>query len=270
MKDSENIGNKAGYDPEFYEPLTKIEEKHFWFYSRNQVICKLTKKITDHKSEEINILEIGCGTGNVLRILENEYGPKNTYGMDLFHEGLLYAQKRVHSSLIQADMAYPPFKPVFSIIGMFDALEHFEDDVKVLSLLKDSLADDGYLILGLPAFQSLWSYFDEAGAHYRRYRIRDTEAKLTQAGYEVEMSSYYMAILFPILWIWRKLAALTKIGISGKETFDHELAVNELRIIPILNGILKNMLLFENFLITSLNLSLPFGTSLYVVAKKKK
>ena len=270
MNKNEQIFKTDGYDPDFYEPLVAIEDEHFWFKSRNELIYKLIMKITEGEASKVNMLEIGCGTGNVLRSIAKAVGDLHTYGMDLFREGLIYAKKRVNASLIQADMACPPFKPVFNIIGLFDVLEHFEDDNKILNLLKSSLAENGHLIISVPAFQSLWSYFDDAGCHYRRYKQEELILKLKHAGYEVELMSYYMATTFPIVWLQRKvLSSLSGTKRTEKENHDYELTVNELKIVPIANGILKWLLSFENMLITKFNMRLPFGTSVIAVAKKK-
>ena len=269
MSREEKILKDNGYDPDFYEPLVAIEDAHFWFSSRNQLIYKLIMRITEGYSTKINMLEIGCGTGNVLRSIEKALGKTHAYGMDLFHEGLIYAKKRVNASLIQADMAFPPFKPVFNIIGLFDVLEHFEDDKKILNQLKSSLANNGYLIISVPAFPSLWSYFDDAGCHFRRYTLKEMASKLINAGYEVELISYYMAIIFPIVWLQRKVFSTLDKRQSEDENRNYELTVNELKIIPMANGILKLLLNFENMLITKLNICLPFGASLIAVAKKK-
>ena len=119
------------------------------------------------------MLEIGCGTGNVLRMLEKIFSHGKVVGMDLFSEGLQFARRRVSCSLVQSDLNDPPFGQDFSIIGMFDVLEHLEQDVDVLKNVGQMLCKNGVIILTVPAFQSLFSYFDEASHHFRRYEINN-------------------------------------------------------------------------------------------------
>src|SRR5260370_11422292 len=89
---------------------------------------------------------------------------------------------------------------------MFDVLEHLEDDLGALRAWRLLMADRGRLILTVPAGRALWSYFDEASRHVRRYEIEELRDKLTAAGFEVEFLSPYIGILYPTLWLGRRVA----------------------------------------------------------------
>ena len=88
---------------------------------------------------------------------------------------------------------------------MFDVLEHLPNDEAVLHNLHRLLKPDGYLMLTVPANRSLFSYFDEASHHHRRYEYDELECKLIQAGYRIEFMTYYMATIFPMVWLGRRL-----------------------------------------------------------------
>lgn len=57
----------------------------------------------------------------------------------------------------------------FDSILYIDVIEHIQDDKSELKRAKDRLSKDGLLIVLVPANQSLFSPFDEAIGHYRRY-----------------------------------------------------------------------------------------------------
>ena len=120
------------YDPVYFSPLFEIEERHFWFRARNRIIGSLVEAETSQYPEGYRVLEIGCGTGNVLQLLENICRNGRVIGMDLFHEGLEFARRRVSCSLVQGDLHDSPFATQFQIVGMFDVLEHLSDDREVL------------------------------------------------------------------------------------------------------------------------------------------
>jgi glycosyltransferase involved in cell wall biosynthesis len=65
----------------------------------------------------------------------------------------------------------------------------------------------GALLLTVPAHPMLWSYFDEASRHHRRYKPDELASKLVEAGYRIEYMSQYMAGIFPMVWVGRRLAA---------------------------------------------------------------
>jgi ubiquinone/menaquinone biosynthesis C-methylase UbiE len=74
-----------------------------------------------------------------------------------------------YKSLIKANAEELPSKEcAFSLIIALDILEHL-DDSKVLKESYRVLKPNGYLIVRVPAFASLWSKRDGALQHKRRY-----------------------------------------------------------------------------------------------------
>jgi SAM-dependent methyltransferase len=255
------------YDARYFEPLFAIEDKHFWFRSRNQVIFKLAQRIVQQFEPEYRVLEVGCGTGNTLRVLEQVCSSDAVVGMDLFHEGLTYARHRVICPLVQGDIHSPPFKTQFDLIGLFDVLEHLPDDGEVLRALHAMLKPGGYLMLTVPAHMSLWSYFDDAAHHYRRYEHAELRDKLGQTGYSTEFLTHYMSSIFPLMWLGRRIKA----KLSEKDKSDTEqvyrLAEQELKGISRMNGVLSLLLRWEAPWLARYR-KLPIGTSLLAVARK--
>lgn len=257
------------YDPTYFPVLMAIEDRHFWFRARNKVIAALLRQVTSHLSDGYRVLEIGCGTGNTLRVLDQICNRGLTLGMDLFAEGLHFAQQRTDCLLIQGDMHAPPFSKPFHIIALFDVLEHLPDDVGVLREVHHMLIPGGHIILTVPAYPSLWSYFDEASHHCRRYTLQELQNKLVCAGYRVEYATPFMMTLFPLVWIGRRLAArLQNNNNTPDSSQTYALATNELRIRPGINNILLTLLNLETYWISRQRRKLPFGTSLTIVASK--
>lgn len=256
------------YDPRFFERLFAIEDKHFWFRARNRVISVIIQGLVRHFRPGYHVLEVGSGTGNTLRQLEQTCINGTVLGMDLFFEGLRYAQHRVACPLVQGDMHFPPFGIQFDLIGLFDVLEHLPDDRAVLCDLHRLLKPNGCLVLTVPAHMSLWSYFDEASHHRRRYEYTELENKLNQAGYRVEYLTHYMASIFPLVWIGRRVAGHFFIKQGNDVEHAHQLAGRDMKIIPVLNDTLLFMLSLETRLLARRR-SLPIGTSLLAVARKE-
>lgn len=249
----------TSYDPEYFAPLFAAEERHFWFRARNALIGALARKALAGRSAS-RLLEIGCGTGNVLRALRSSAPGGTLVGMDLFIEGLHIARRRVDAPLVQADVSRAPFDAGFDLIGLFDVIEHLPEDEQVLRDAAALLAPGGTLLVTVPAFPSLWSYFDEAAHHVRRYRRAELGKKLAAAGLQVTTLSYSMLSIFPLVWLQRRL-------MRAHGTSDHDRAVDELRIVPVINEILAGLLTLEARLCAA-GVRLPFGTSLIAVARR--
>jgi SAM-dependent methyltransferase len=256
-----NSSNPGGYDPSFFDQLASIEEQHFWFRARNRLIHNLAKKISSHLKHGYRVLEVGCGTGNVLRTLRDACPDGMVVGLELWFDGLLHAQKRSAGFLVQGDVRQFPFNKQFDLIGMFDVLEHIHEERQTLASLSEILAPGGRLLLTVPAHKFLWSYFDEAAHHCRRYSSAEIRDKLTTAGFEVEFLSQFMAFIFPIVWLLRKLTGLRKSSDAKL------LASQEFRVVPVANQILTVILDLEARWVAR-GYALPIGTSLVVVARK--
>jgi SAM-dependent methyltransferase len=159
----------GGYDPSFFRQLALIEERHFWFQARNRLIFEISRKLASRLSPGYLVLEVGCGTGNVLKALGQACPDGRVVGLELWFDGLRFAQERSPGSLVQGDVRQCPFGKPFNLIGMFDVLEHIPEEMKTLRALREALAPGGRLLLTVPAHQYLWSYFDESSQHCRRY-----------------------------------------------------------------------------------------------------
>ena len=59
----------------------------------------------------------------------------------------------------------------FNTIIYLNVLEHIQNDFDEINSALNKLNSDGHLIILVPAHQNLFSKFDEAIGHYRRYNI---------------------------------------------------------------------------------------------------
>jgi SAM-dependent methyltransferase len=259
---SETAVRIGGYDPEHYRNLAAIEDRHFWFRARNQAIGALAAQVCAGFPSGYRALEVGCGTGNVLRRLEEICHGGVVIGMDLFGQGFPFARQRAHCPLVQADAGRPPFARQFHLIGMFDVIEHVPDDVSLLSDAFGLLAPGGALLVTVPAHMSMWSYFDEASNHCRRYELEELRSRLQDAGFAVEFLSEYMCSVAPLVWLKRRMAGRNRSAVRPAD-----IVKDELKIYPLVNAALA-FLLNQEARWLSLRRRLPFGASLIAIARK--
>jgi hypothetical protein len=87
----------------------------------------------------------------------------------------------------------------YSLITMFDVLEHVEDDAFFLQETVSRLAAPGaHIFCTVPAFQTLFSAHDTFLHHQRRYSLAGLTQFLERAGFTVLRSGYLFATLLPI------------------------------------------------------------------------
>jgi len=153
------------------------------------------------------------------------------------------------------------------VTGLFDVLEHFADDRRVLRDLHHMLAPGGALLITVPAHAWLWSYFDEASHHRRRYERAELAGKLVECGYRIEYLSEYLASILPLVWLRRWRASLPRARRTAGADRTYALATDELRIVPGINSLLTYLLSQEVRLIARRRV-LPIGTAILALARK--
>lgn len=126
------------------------------------------------------VLEVGAGIGETTRAL---WGPQCSRWLCLEPDAGLAERLRtlvldgeVQPEIVVGDVRTLSPEPVFDAIVYIDVLEHIRDDVGELKEASRRLAPGGYLVVLSPAFQSLYSSFDKAIGHERRYSRRSLRA----------------------------------------------------------------------------------------------
>ncbi|MGE5893561.1 MAG: methyltransferase domain-containing protein [bacterium] len=235
------------FDPSAFEKLKEAEEKYFWFQIRRKWIFD---KINRFSKPPATMIEVGCGTGNVSSYLAQR-GYRVT-GCEYYGNALEMAWPGFEK--ICGDAANLPFKDnSFDIVGLFDVIEHFQDDSAPLKEAKRVVKDNGFIAVTVPAREELWSSVDEEAFHKRRYTKLSLDRLFHGMGLEILLHEYmFMSLYFPMKHIRRK----------GLKQSDEQFKINSF----------MNLFLtwiFNTERIGSRYVPLPIGTSLIVVARKK-
>jgi len=246
----------SGIDPAVFDELAELEAGYFWFVTRSELIVGLANK---YFPDARRFLEIGCGTGTVLRGLAESREWERLVGSELHPSGLAHARQRLPSGVefVQMDARDIPAVDAFDLTGAFDVIEHIADDEKVLRALRAATRTGGGTIIAVPQHPWLWSRADDLAYHERRYRRGELEAKLRRNGFEILFSSSFTAVLLPLM-------AASRLCGAGKGL--EEDPFREFRINPRLNTLLTTILRAE-VRMTLAGWRWPAGGSRVVVAR---
>lgn len=115
---------------------------------RLQITASLIIPFIENR-EVADILDIGCYTGDLLKILPRKV---NYFGVDSDAEALKIAQARgaetFRIDLESEDLDFGGRK--FDIIVATEVLEHLKDPAKLMSKMRDSAKDKGLILISLP------------------------------------------------------------------------------------------------------------------------
>ena len=253
--------SKISYPEDGNDICLQIEENSFWFNHRNNVISQSVK---NHSHGKV-FFDIGGGNGFVAKRLQDE-GVK-TVLVEPGKSGALNAKKRGINLVLCSTLTDAQFKPeTVDSVGLFDVVEHIEDDLSFLKNINEYLKVDGVVYITVPAYKLLWSNEDVDAGHYRRYTLKKLNRLLEDCGFSILHSSYIFSILPIPIFLFRSIPS--RLGFNKKSN-DKEKHLNEHQ--PkkgIVDKLLNRLWNWELSRIKQ-NKSIPFGGSCFVVAKKK-
>jgi 2-polyprenyl-3-methyl-5-hydroxy-6-metoxy-1,4-benzoquinol methylase len=181
------------YPHDLVDLVADVEERHFWFTARNDVIVSTLQRALA-PPRGTRALDVGCGTGFVMAALAKA-GLEVT-GIDMHRSALLRARTRIGGPLFASTATTLSFLPDFDIVTLFDVIEHVDDDAGVLAEARGALVPHGHVVVTVPAGPKLWTRYDEVIGHKRRYTRATLTAALEKAHFNVRHICYFNAALF--------------------------------------------------------------------------
>ncbi|MCP4380177.1 MAG: class I SAM-dependent methyltransferase [Hyphomicrobiales bacterium] len=238
-----------------YQELASLEHQHWWFVGRRKIIDALLSRLS--LKEGARILEVGCGTGGNLEML-NRYG--KLYAGEYNDAARAVALgKNVTEEIAHCELPDDlPFEgEQFDLIVLFDVLEHVENDRASLKAIHLRLKPEGWLVITVPAFAFLWSGHDVRHHHFRRYTRAELEGLLDTEGFQIGYAGYFDFWLFPVVALIRFAKNLA---------FGRDQGPNDTAMPPrVINRLLTWLFSSERYAMG--RFSLPFGVSCIVSAR---
>jgi ubiquinone/menaquinone biosynthesis C-methylase UbiE len=247
-----------------YQEIFENEETNWWFVGTRNIIFAQIQKIFGDK-DNLKILDIGCGTGIVMKKLE-KYG--EVYGMDISEEAIKFCNKRGIKNISKSSALKIPYKnDYFDLITILDVLEHVDEDQKTLEEINRVLKREGICILTVPAFSFIWSEHDIALHHKRRYNLKFLSLNIKKAGMKLEKASYYNFFLSPLIMMFRIMKNFLK-NLFHKNYNEASAKTDLFRVNSFTNMFLKTILNIEASFLKKV--WFPFGISILAIIKKQK
>lgn len=263
------------FDPAEFETRAWLEDQHYWHLYRRGVILDVLRAAGVDGGQAL--LELGCGAGTVTTFL-NENGLRVDYG-DVHRQALVFARERARARLprdadhrfVRVDITrrLPPGD--YDGVLLLDVLEHLPDPHAVMRAVHELLARRAaagaspFVLFTVPAFQMLWSPWDDRERHKRRYTLASAKALAGETGFAVERATYFF---FPLFFA----ASAVKAARTARDLVRRAPAapvdftdMAETKNNPVLNATMLRLLGAERRWLTKRDL--PLGTSVLILAR---
>jgi SAM-dependent methyltransferase len=177
-------------------------------------------------------------------------------------DGALAARARGIDPVICARLEDIGFAPEsIDAAGLFDVLEHIENEASALHQVRTILKPGGRLFVTVPAYSFLHSADDIAAGHFRRYTLASLSNALRSAGFRLENRTYMFAPLPPLVFLLRTVPS----WFGLREGADEQRQAAEHAPSGIAARVVERLLDLEARRIEA-GRSIPFGTSCAAVA----
>jgi SAM-dependent methyltransferase len=242
-------------DRAVYERMAEIDGEHWWFVGRRAIVEGLIARFAP-QARPLRILEVGCGTGSNIPLLER-FGRVDAIEPDDGARALAAARTGIAVKGGYLPDGVPLEDGAYDLIVLLDVLEHIPEDRPALARLRAALKPDGRLLLTVPASPWMWSSHDVAHHHQRRYTMRAVRRVVEASGFTVLHRSHFNSLLFPLIAGVRLVGKLT-----GREGGDDAMPGRGV------NRLLSRLFGGERHLVG--RIPLPFGVSIALVAGATK
>ena len=242
------------------ERYARLSETYFWNTAHNDVALRAVgphlRRLRAGADQPLRILDLGCGPGNTLRLLERH---GLAFGLEYSTVALAVARDRGLTRVVAGDGAALPLRSMsVDCVVALEVVEHFAEDLAVAREAFRVLRPGGVLVASVPAFMALWRSHDEIYGHHRRYTRGELRGLLTRAGFAVERCDFIKCAYFLPLLVRARLDRARNGARAGGDDF--------FELPAWLNGLLRAQIVWEHRL--GLNRVLPFGVSLLGLARR--
>ena len=183
--------------------LDMIDREHWFYRGKREIVRYWIDRYLSLSSNDL-LIDAGCGTGTFLAEMA---ALCHVIGLDNHKQSIALTSshiKRTGGAVLRTSLetiALPD--SCATVVTALDVLEHLDNDAAAVHELTRLLRLDGLLIVTVPALPILWSDWDEALHHRRRYTRRQLLQLVQNPELEILRCTYFNTVLLPIIALIR-------------------------------------------------------------------
>lgn len=240
-----------------YANLERVEANHWYYAGKREFVRRWILRARPPAQTDV-LLDCGAGTGRFAKEMEASC---RVLVLDDHEEALRLLRMRFQPDQILslAGDRVPLPDGSLEYVTALDVLEHVPDDTAVVGGFHRLLKPDGLAVVTVPSSMALWSDWDEALHHYRRYDQAQLRALFPSEHWEVIHVNYTNVPVYPVVWLvrrWRRWFPKQPGDVRTEDT------------VPA--GWINRLLRAQLTLLAQMRVPFPFGVSLLLVARKRR
>jgi SAM-dependent methyltransferase len=160
--------------------------------------------------------------------------------------------------LLLTDGAVPLPAASLEYVTALDVLEHISNDRVVVEGFRHLLKPGGLAVVTVPASMALWSDWDVALHHFRRYRRNELRALFPANEWEIVHVNYTNTLVYPLVWLarrWRKWFPAKQTAVRAEDRLPA--------------GWINWLLRTQFTWLARSRVPMPFGVSLVLIARRR-
>lgn len=239
-----------------YANLDRVERDHWYYAGKREFVRRWLLRVRGPKPTDV-LLDCGAGTGRFALEMQEHC---SVLVLDDHEEALRLLRSRFRAEQVlslSGDQVPLPDRSL-NYVTALDVLEHVEHDAAVVKGFHRLLQPGGVAVVTVPASMALWSDWDVALHHFRRYSRPQLRALFPTDQWEIVYLNYTNVLVYPAVWLLRKWRRW--FPAKGAATRAEDRLPS-----PAVNSLLKRLFVGMAFW----KIPFPFGVSLLLVAIKR-
>ncbi len=250
-------------DKNYYKDYYHLERHNWWFTVRSKILAERIKA-SCQSPKDLHILNVGVATGATSEML-GQFGEVMSVEYD--RECYEFTKSILSTPIINGSILELPFaNNSYDLVCAFDVIEHVKDDAKAVAEMVRVCKPNGWIVVTVPTFMSLWGQHDVINHHYKRYVMPELVQLFNTHHGKILYQSYFNSLLFPPIYAFRNLMRVLPKNLFRKKDgvgSDHDIIHQD----SFVNQVLETVFSIEKKLLHH-NITFPVGVSAVIVWQK--
>jgi SAM-dependent methyltransferase len=242
--------------PDEYRAMFDLEDRLWWYVGMRAITAAM---IEESISENMRVLDTGCGTGYGLAWMKERFRTGEVFGVDVSGDAAVCWKERGLDTLAVASASKLPFgSDRFDLVTCFDVIYQFQSEQAkgALCEMQRVLKPGGMLLIREPAYNWMRGAHDLAIGTQHRFTRKELCSQVRDAGFAIRRATYANTLLFGAAAAHRLMSRL-----GGR-------ASSDVKPVPSwMNRTFEVALRMEARMLRKI--SFPFGLSVIVTGQKQ-